>query len=97
MTVRMVLVGRAARRSDADQASDVGDRVGDRVKPVRDDAQGTGQGAQDQLGGRDRDVEEQDAPEGGGYPGVAIWGAGTHMSQNSRAAGSGHQRSWTFQ
>ncbi len=63
MAVRMVVVGRLARRAHRHDAHDVRGAVGQRVEAVGDDAEGAGRVAERKLGERDGDVQREDADE----------------------------------
>ncbi len=79
MPVWVVVVGWAAGGADADQTDDIGRRVGQRMKAVRENADGAARVAERNLGERDAEVEEEDAEQDGSDGGVAIgrdWGLG---------------------
>ena len=63
VAVRMILVGRLARRVHADQAGDVRRRVGQRVEAVGQDADRAAGVAERDLRDRHGQIEQQDANE----------------------------------
>ena len=63
VTVGMIFVGRLARGAHRDDAHDVRGAVGQRVKAVRDNADGAGAIAEHQLGERNRDIQRENARE----------------------------------
>ena len=86
----MIDVGRLAGVPDADEAYDIRGGVGDGVIAVRDDADGPGRVAEDQLRERDRQIEDEDASEN------ACNGFVARERQKTFACAIGHQRSWTL-
>ena len=54
MAVRMVVIGRAPRHRYADQRHDVRRGIGQRMEAIRDDRNGAGGVAEDDLGNRDQ-------------------------------------------
>ena len=100
--VGMILVGRPARGAHADEADDVRRRVGQRMEAVGEDADGAAGVAEGDLRDRDGQIQDQHAHEDarrriaeavGLGSGLECWTAGR---QNTRAVGTGHQRSCTL-
>src|SRR5688572_3514850 len=91
MAVRMVSIRRTLRRRDADERDDVGCGVGERVKAVGEDRDRARRVAKRDLGDRDGQIEEENAPEDARDLRVAI-----RLRQKTLACGIGHHRSWTL-
>ena len=72
MAVRVILVGWLAGDTHPNERRDVGERIGQRVEPVRDDADRAGDVAEHELGGGDSEVEKEDFDENGRDGLVAI-------------------------
>ena len=56
----MIDVGRLARDADTEQRRNVGERIGQRMEPIRYDADRAGGEAQHELGDGDGEIEEED-------------------------------------
>ena len=72
VTVGMIVVRRAPGREDSDESDDIGSRVGERVKPVGQNADGAAGIPKRNLGQGDDQIQQEDARQNTRDTGVPL-------------------------